>query len=47
MCLEYAGSYDEFDLANETDSLEQFVRLAPPPPPVEEKNGQKEVSIDN
>lgn len=38
------GSYDEFDLANETDSLEQFLKLAPP---VEENNGNKEVSNDN
>lgn len=37
------GSYDEFDLANETDTLEQFLRLAPP---VEDNNG-KEVSNDN
>lgn len=43
-----AGSYDEFDLANETDTLEQFFKLEPPPPPpVEENNGKKEVSIDN
>lgn len=39
-----AGSYDEFDLANETDTLEQFLKLAPP---VEENNGNKEVSNDN
>lgn len=38
------GSYDEFDLANETDTLEQFLKLAPP---VEENNGNKEVSNDN
>lgn len=36
----WIGSYDEFDLANETDSLEPFLKLAPP---VEENNG-KEVS---
>lgn len=38
------GSYDEFDLANETDTLEKFLKIAPP---VEESNGKKEVSIDN
>lgn len=41
------GSYDEFDLSNETDSLEQFLKLAPPPPPADEANDKKEVSNDN
>lgn len=26
---EYCGDYDEFDLANEVDTLEQFLKLAP------------------
>lgn len=39
----HTGSYDEFDLANETDTLEPFLKLAPP---VEENNG-KEVSNNN
>lgn len=39
----YLGSYDEFDLSNETDSLEQFLKLAPSA----EANDKKEVSKDN
>lgn len=42
------GSYDEFDLSNETDSLDQFLKLAPPPPPpANEPSDKKEVSNDN
>lgn len=26
---EYCGDYDEFDMANEIDTLEQFLKLAP------------------
>lgn len=39
----WTGAYDDFDLSNENDTLEQFLKLAPP---VEENNG-KEVSNDN
>ncbi|XP_076627306.1 SH3 domain-binding glutamic acid-rich protein homolog isoform X1 [Colletes latitarsis] len=27
---EYCGDYEDFDLANETDELEEFLRVAPP-----------------
>lgn len=27
-----AGSYDEFEMSNETDTLEQFLKMAPPAP---------------
>ena len=51
-----SGSYDEFDLSNENDILEQFLKLAPPTPTPEpateattENNGdaKKEVCDDN
>ncbi|XP_013134360.1 PREDICTED: SH3 domain-binding glutamic acid-rich protein homolog isoform X1 [Papilio polytes] len=37
--LEYCGDYDQFDLANEVDTLEQFLKLELPPeePPQTEK----------
>lgn len=41
---EYCGDYNDFDLANELDTLEQFLKLAPPEPEpepekTEEQNG--------
>lgn len=37
---EYCGDYDDFDLANEVDNLEVFLKLAAPAAPeVEHKNG--------
>lgn len=39
------GSYDEFDLANETDTLEQFLKLAPPAEP--EAPAKSEVCQNN
>uniref|UniRef100_A0A182QKW9 SH3 domain-binding glutamic acid-rich-like protein n=1 Tax=Anopheles farauti TaxID=69004 RepID=A0A182QKW9_9DIPT len=38
---EYCGDYDDFDLANEVDNLEVFLKLAAPAPeaPAEHKNG--------
>lgn len=34
---EYCGDYDQFDLANEIDTLEQFLKIAPPEPEVKEE----------
>lgn len=28
-----AGCYDDFELSNENDELEQFLKMAPPPEP--------------
>lgn len=37
---EYCGDYDDFDMANEVDNLEVFLKLAAPAPEVvEHKNG--------
>lgn len=43
---EYCGDYDDFDLANEVDNLEVFLKLAAPAPAVEpeHKNGDAEVA---
>lgn len=38
-----SGSYDEFEFANETDSLEQLLKLAPPPA----QETKKEVCNEN
>lgn len=38
---EYCGDYDDFDMANEVDNLEVFLKLAAPAPEVvEHKNGE-------
>lgn len=48
---EYCGDYDDFDLANEVDNLEVFLKLEAPKPaaapvsevsPDEQKNGQQD-----
>ncbi|XP_052894648.1 uncharacterized protein LOC128301993 [Anopheles moucheti] len=36
---EYCGDYDDFDMANEVDNLEVFLKLAAPAPEPEHKNG--------
>ncbi|XP_052861937.1 SH3 domain-binding glutamic acid-rich protein homolog isoform X1 [Anopheles cruzii] len=47
---EYCGDYDDFDLANEVDNLEVFLKVAPPPAPVEtteHKNGEAAAAADD
>lgn len=39
------GSYDEFEMSNETDVLEQFLKMAPPAP--EPDAAKNEVCADN
>lgn len=39
------GSYDEFEMSNETDALEQFLKMAPPAP--EPDAAKNEVCADN
>lgn len=42
---EYCGDYDDFDMANEVDNLEVFLKLAAPAAPEpEHKNGDESVS---
>ncbi|XP_055532442.1 glutamic acid-rich protein-like isoform X3 [Wyeomyia smithii] len=49
---EYCGDYDDFDLANEVDNLEVFLKLAAPKPPADstesnvEANGKGEDKSD-
>uniref|UniRef100_A0A182WJF7 SH3 domain-binding glutamic acid-rich-like protein n=1 Tax=Anopheles minimus TaxID=112268 RepID=A0A182WJF7_9DIPT len=38
---EYCGDYDDFDMANEVDNLEVFLKLAAPAPEPEHKNGDE------
>uniref|UniRef100_A0A182K455 SH3 domain-binding glutamic acid-rich-like protein n=1 Tax=Anopheles christyi TaxID=43041 RepID=A0A182K455_9DIPT len=38
---EYCGDYDDFDMANEIDNLEVFLKLAEPAPEPEHKNGDE------
>uniref|UniRef100_A0A182PRE0 SH3 domain-binding glutamic acid-rich-like protein n=1 Tax=Anopheles epiroticus TaxID=199890 RepID=A0A182PRE0_9DIPT len=38
---EYCGDYDDFDMANEVDNLEVFLKLAAPAPELEHKNGDE------
>uniref|UniRef100_A0A182NI39 SH3 domain-binding glutamic acid-rich-like protein n=1 Tax=Anopheles dirus TaxID=7168 RepID=A0A182NI39_9DIPT len=41
---EYCGDYDDFDLANEVDNLEVFLKLAAPAPEPEHKNGDADLT---
>ncbi|XP_026729432.1 SH3 domain-binding glutamic acid-rich protein homolog [Trichoplusia ni] len=45
---EYCGDYDQFDLANEVDTLEQFLKMEAPPeePPQAETEQEKAVNGD-
>ncbi|CAH1644171.1 unnamed protein product [Spodoptera littoralis] len=45
---EYCGDYDQFDLANEVDTLEQFLKMEAPPeePPQVENEQEKAVNGD-
>ncbi|CAH0627353.1 unnamed protein product [Chrysodeixis includens] len=45
---EYCGDYDQFDLANEVDTLEQFLKMEAPPeePPQAEIEQEKAVNGD-
>ncbi|CAH0699793.1 unnamed protein product [Spodoptera exigua] len=45
---EYCGDYDQFDLANEVDTLEQFLKMEVPPedPPQVESEQEKTVNGD-
>lgn len=40
-CLHFVGSYDEFDLSNENDKLEEFLKMAPPEPEAAAKDEAK------
>lgn len=43
---EYCGAYDDFELSNENDTLEQFLKMAPPVPEVTENaNGDAKAEV--